>query len=127
MIKTRLAYQDSTAAGTGMVLTSSGEVLTNNHVIRGATSIRIVVPNTGRTYTARIIGYDVADDVAILQAVGASNMRTVTTTSSRLRIGAPVTAIGNAGGTGRLASATGEITGLGSRSSWATTRAVQCA
>ncbi len=113
VIKTRLGYEDGAAAGTGMVLTSSGEVLTNNHVIRGATSIKIVVPNTGRTYTAKIVGYDVPDDVAVLQAVGASNMSTVTTSSSKLSVGATVTAIGNAGGTGRLASATGRITRLG--------------
>jgi S1-C subfamily serine protease len=112
VIKTRLGYQGSAAAGTGMVLTSSGEVLTNNHVIRGATTIKIVVPNTGRTYTAHIVGYDVADDVAVLQAVGASNMSTVTTSSSKLSVGAAVTAIGNAGGTGRLTSATGRITRL---------------
>ena len=113
VIKTRLGYEDGAAAGTGMVLTSSGEVLTNNHVIRGATAIKIVVPNTGRTYTARIVGYDVSDDVAVLQAVGASNMSTVTTSTSKLAVGASVTAIGNAGGTGRLASATGRITKLG--------------
>ena len=112
VIKTKLGYQGSAAAGTGMVLTSSGEVLTNNHVIRGATSIKIVVPNTGRTYTAKIIGYDVADDVAVLQAVGASNMSTVTTSSSSVAVGAAVTAIGNAGGTGKLASANGAITRL---------------
>jgi S1-C subfamily serine protease len=112
VIKTRLGYQASAAAGTGMVLTSSGEVLTNNHVIRGATSIKIVVPNTGRTYTARVVGYDVADDVAVLQAVGASNMSTVTTSSSKLTVGTAVTAIGNAGGTGRLASTTGAVTRL---------------
>jgi S1-C subfamily serine protease len=112
VIKTRLGYQDISAAGTGMVLTSTGEVLTNNHVIRGATTIKIVVPNTGRTYTARVVGYDVADDVAVLQAVGASNMSTVTTSTSKLAVGAAVTAIGNAGGTGKLASATGAITRL---------------
>ena len=112
VIKTRLGYQASAAAGTGMVLTSAGEVLTNNHVIRGATSIKIVVPNTGRTYTARVIGYDVADDVAVLQAVGASNMSTVTTSSSAVAVGAAVTAIGNAGGTGKLSSASGAITHL---------------
>jgi S1-C subfamily serine protease len=112
VIKTKLAYQDGSGAATGMVLTSSGEVLTNNHVVRGATSIKIVVPNTGRTYTAQIVGYDVGDDVAVLQAVGASNMSTVTTSSSKLTVGAAVTAIGNAGGTGRLASATGAITRL---------------
>jgi S1-C subfamily serine protease len=112
VIKTRLGYQDISAAGTGMVLTSTGEVLTNNHVIRGATTIKIVVPNTGRTYTARVVGYDVADDVAVLQAVGGSNMSTVTTSASKLTVGAAVTAIGNAGGTGKLTSATGTITRL---------------
>jgi S1-C subfamily serine protease len=113
VIKTNLAYQDSSAAGTGMVLTSSGEVLTNNHVIRGATTIKIVVPNTGRTYTARVVGYDVADDVAVLQAVGASNMSTVATSSTTPALGASVTALGNAGGTGRLVSAPGKITRIG--------------
>ena len=112
VIRTSLGYQGGAAAGTGMVLTSSGEVLTNNHVIRGATTIKIVVPNTGRTYTARVVGYDVADDVAILQAVGASNMSTVTTSSSKVSVGDAVTAIGNAGGTGKLASTTGAVTRL---------------
>jgi S1-C subfamily serine protease len=112
VIETKLAYQGSAAAGTGMVLTPSGEVLTNNHVIRGATTIKLVVPNTGRTYTAHVVGYDVADDVAVLQAVGASNMTTVTTSISKVAVGDAVTAIGNAGGTGRLASATGAVTRL---------------
>jgi S1-C subfamily serine protease len=110
VINTKLGYQDGAAAGTGMVLTSSGEVLTNNHVIRGATTIKIVVPDTGKTYTARVVGYDVSDDVAVLQAVGASNLSTVTTTSAKLADGTAVTAIGNAGGTGKLATATGAIT-----------------
>ena len=96
VIETKLGYQDTAAAGTGMVLTSSGEVLTNNHVIRGATVIKIVVPNTGRTYTAHVVGYDVADDVAVLQASGASNMSTVTTSTSKVAVGDAVTAIGNA-------------------------------
>jgi S1-C subfamily serine protease len=112
VIKTNLALEDSTAQGTGQVLTSSGEILTNNHVIRGATSIKVVVPSTGKTYTAKVVGYDVADDVAILQAVGASNMKTVTTTTKKIAIGDAVTAIGNAGGTGKLTSATGKITRL---------------
>jgi S1-C subfamily serine protease len=68
VIDTNLAYQGGRAAGTGMVLTSAGEVLTNNHVIRGATTIKIVVPGTSRSYTAKVVGYDVSDDVAVLQA-----------------------------------------------------------
>ncbi len=112
IINTTLGYQGGSAAGTGMVLTSSGEVLTNNHVIRGATSIRIVVPGTGRAYTARVVGYDVADDVALLQAAGASNLKTAPTASSEVTVGEAVTAVGNAQGTGTLASARGSVTGL---------------
>ena len=113
VIKTTL-YQDGAAAGTGMVLTSSGDVLTNNHVIRGATSIKVVIPGTKkRVYTARVVGYDLADDVAVIRAVGASHLKTVSTAASvRLRVGQAVRAIGNANGTGRLLSAHGTITGL---------------
>src|SRR6476646_7008435 len=51
------------AAGTGMVLTSSGEVLTNNHVIDGATDIRVQIGGVGAAHTAEVLGYDAADDV----------------------------------------------------------------
>jgi S1-C subfamily serine protease len=113
VIETALGYQGGSAAGTGMVLTSSGEVLTNNHVIRGATTIRIVLPGTTNTYTAKVVGYDVTDDVAVLRAVGASNLKTVATAgSSKLSLGNAVTALGNAGGSGTLTPATGSITGL---------------
>lgn len=113
-IETNLAYQNAAAAGTGMVLTSSGEVLTNNHVIRGATTIRIVIPQTHRTYTARVLGYDVADDVALLKLQGASGLKTVQLgDSSKVRRGQAVTAVGNAGGTGTLTVTTGTITAIG--------------
>lgn len=113
VVDTNLAYENGAAAGTGMVLTSSGEVLTNNHVIKGATSMRVVVPRTGRTYTATVVGYDVSDDVAVLQLAGASNLKTVTISTAKLGVGKTVTALGNAGGTGTLVSAKGRITGLG--------------
>ena len=89
IVQTNLAYQDASAAGTGMVLTSSGEVLTNNHVIHGATSIKVVVPQTHRTYTATVAGYAVGADVAVLKLKGASGLATVTLgDSSTLRVGA---------------------------------------
>ncbi len=113
VVNTNLAYQDGQAAGTGMVLTSTGEVLTNNHVINGATTIRVVVPGTGRTYAATVVGYDRTDDVAVLQLKNASNLKTVTTDTSTLTVGQAVTALGNAGGTGTLTSAAGTVTGLG--------------
>jgi S1-C subfamily serine protease len=113
VVDTNLAYENGAAAGTGMVLTSSGEVLTNNHVIKGATSITVVVPRTGHTYSATVVGYDVSDDVAVLQLTGASNLKTVTISTAKLAVGKTVTALGNAGGTGTLVSAKGRITGLG--------------
>src|SRR4029079_3599597 len=100
-VRTTLGYQQGAAAGTGIVLTSNGEVLTNNHVIRGATNIRGVVPGTGRTYQATVVGYAVSEDVAVLQLKGASNLRTVAVgNSSKLRVGQPVTATGNPAGAG---------------------------
>jgi S1-C subfamily serine protease len=113
-VETSLGYQGGAAAGTGMVLTRSGEVLTNNHVIRGATAIRVVVPRTGRSYQARVLGYDLAADVALLKLQGASGLQTVAVgDSSKVRVGQKVTAVGNAGGTGSLTVAKGSITGRG--------------
>ena len=113
VIETNLAYQNAAAAGTGIVLTSSGRILTNNHVIAGATTIRVVVPKTTHTYTARVVGYDTTADVAVLQLQKASHLKTVTTANaSSLKLGARVTAVGNAGGTGRLTSSRGNVTGL---------------
>jgi S1-C subfamily serine protease len=113
IIDTNLAYQNAAAAGTGMALTSNGIVLTNNHVIKGATTIKVVDPSTHRTYTATVLGYDVADDVAVLKLQGATNLKTVKLgDSSKARAGEAVTAIGNAGGTGRLTTAAGRIVAL---------------
>jgi S1-C subfamily serine protease len=111
-IETR--FQGGTGAATGMVLTPSGEVLTNNHVIRGATVIWVHVPRTGRVYRARVLGYSVSSDVALLKVQGASGFRTVSLgNSSTARVGDHVTAVGNAGGTGTLTTKVGTITGLG--------------
>ncbi|MGH2971342.1 MAG: S1C family serine protease, partial [Gaiellaceae bacterium] len=101
------------AAGTGLVLTSSGEVVTNNHVIRGASKITVVVPQTRKSYVARVLGYDVTDDVAVLQLQHASGLATVTVANSAgVKVGQSVTAVGNAGGTGSLTVTTGKITGV---------------
>jgi len=113
VVDTKLGYEGGEAAGTGMVLTSSGEVLTNNHVVEGATSITVVIPGTTHRYTARVVGYDVSDDVAVLKLVNASSLRTISIAAKTVRIGDTVTAVGNAGGTGRLISAKGTVTGLG--------------
>ncbi|HEY2550719.1 MAG TPA: trypsin-like peptidase domain-containing protein [Streptosporangiaceae bacterium] len=109
-----LGLQASRAAGTGMVLTPGGEVLTNNHVIEGSTSIQVADIGNGRTYRAIVIGYDRKHDVAVLQLRGASGLRTVTLgDSASLTAGQRVVALGNAGGRGGQPSvAAGRITGL---------------
>jgi S1-C subfamily serine protease len=113
VIETNLAYQGGQAAGTGMVLTSSGEILTNNHVIRGATDIKVVVPKTGQSYSAQVVGYDVSHDVALLRASGASNLKTISQgDSGSVNPGQSVQAVGNAGGTGRLTFASGTVTNV---------------
>jgi S1-C subfamily serine protease len=113
-INTTLSYQQAAGAGTGMVLTPNGEVLTNNHVIEGETGISVTDVGNGRTYGATVVGYDVTADVAILQLQGASNLQTVSLgNSSDVKIGEKVVAIGNAEGRGGTPSyAGGEITAL---------------
>ena len=112
-VTTDLAFEGSSAAGTGMVLTRAGQVLTNNHVIKGATAIRVRIPSTGRTYRATVLGYSIGGDVALLQLTNASGLSTVTTgDSSLVRVGQAVTAVGNAGGRGTPTSSTGKVTAL---------------
>jgi len=113
-ITTRLAYEGGEAAGTGMVLSSSGVVLTNNHVVEGATSISVTDVGNGRTYNASVVGTDKTDDIAVIQLQGASGLPTVSMgDSSSVSVGDAVTAIGNAGGVGGTPSvATGSVTAL---------------
>ena len=101
-VAANLAYLQETAKGTGFVIdAAAGLILTNNHVINGATSVTITPVTSGRSYPARILGYDRDNDVALLQVLGAPRLRAVTIGSSaRARVGTPVLAIGNEGGQG---------------------------
>jgi S1-C subfamily serine protease len=107
-------YQQASAAGTGIVLTSNGEVLTNNHVIEGATSIKVTDIGNGKTYTATVVGYDASADVAVIQLQNASGLTTASLgDSSTVQTGDSVTALGNAEGKGGTPSvATGTVTAL---------------
>ena len=113
VVTTNLGFQGGAAAGTGIVLSSSGEVLTNNHVIRGATTVRVTDVSTGRTYSATVAGYDVSRDIAVLKLGNAHGLQTAAIGSSAaVKLGDRVTAVGNAGGTGSLTVSTGKLTGL---------------
>jgi S1-C subfamily serine protease len=113
-VDSTLGYQNAEAEGTGLVLTSSGEVLTNDHVIDGATSIKVTDVGNGRTYTAAVVGYNKTDDIAVLQLKNASGLTTVSLgNSSQVTSGEKVVALGNAGGKGGTPSvAAGRVTAL---------------
>ncbi|PPI16067.1 septum formation initiator [Rathayibacter sp. AY1D2] len=111
-ITSELTYQGARSAGTGMILTSDGMILTNNHVVEGATAISVTVESTGRSYTARVVGTDATNDVAVLQLEDASGLTPASLDTDGVAVGDTVTAVGNAGGTGDLVAATGTVTGL---------------
>lgn len=114
-INTTLDYQGAVGAGTGIVLDSSGEVLTNNHVIEGATQITATSLADGHTYPVDVIGYDRTNDIALVRLRGAGPLPAAALgTSSSLAVGDPIAAIGNAGGAGGAPSfSPGTVTELG--------------
>ncbi len=97
-----LQYLEETAEGTGFVIdAAAGLVLTNNHVIDGATSVTVTPVASGKSYQARVLGYDLPDDVALLQLPGVTGLKAVTIgDSSHVAVGTPVLAIGNEAGQG---------------------------
>jgi len=105
---------NSQAAGTGMILTSDGQVLTNDHVVDGSSSIRVSIGGRSGTFSAHVIGVAPAADVALIQIEGVSGLPTVTlASSSNLKVGDPIVAIGNALGLGGTPKATqGTVTAL---------------
>jgi len=110
-----LAGGQGTAEGTGMIITGGGQVLTNNHVIDGAQSITVQIGGQGSTYKANVVGYDVNDDVALLQIQSPpSNLTTIALGDpSQLNVGDSVLALGNALGRGGTPTpAAGSVTAL---------------
>ncbi len=101
-VTANLRYLQETAEGTGFVIdAAAGLVLTNNHVIDGATNVTVTPVLSGKSYPARVLGYDMTDDVALLQVPGVTGLKAVTLgDSSQMRVGTPVLAIGNEAGQG---------------------------
>jgi S1-C subfamily serine protease len=111
-----LTYDDETASGTGFVIDGrAGLILTNNHVIRDATSVTVTVPATDQAYQAVIVGVDVAADVAVLQIRPVAGLPGAPLgDSTTVTAGAQVLSFGNqAGAGGSPAVAPGVITGTG--------------
>jgi S1-C subfamily serine protease len=113
VISSSLQYQADAAAATGMVISSNGLVLTNNHVIDGTTGLTATVVSTGQRFKAQWLGYDKGSDVAVIRLENASGLRTVPIAkSSGVKVGDGVVAMGNANGTGNISTVTGRVTGL---------------
>ena len=113
LIDTELGYENAEAAGTGIVLSKDGLVLTNNHVIADSTKISVTVATTGKTYEASVVGSDSTEDVAVLQLKGASDLQPATVDDDSVTVGDDVTAVGNSEGQGQLQAADGTVTDLG--------------
>jgi len=93
-----------------MILSSSGYILTNNHVVESSTSITVTVETTGKTYTAVVVGTDKTADVAVLKLVGASGLSSVSFAAAEKVVdGQSIYSVGNAEGTGRLVTAVGTV------------------
>jgi S1-C subfamily serine protease len=113
IINTTLRYRREQAAGTGMVISQDGLVLTNNHVIEDATRITATLASNGHTYPAQVIGYDVTGDIALIKLEGVSGLHQIPVgDSSTVKTGQAVVAMGNAEGQSMIVPATGQVTGL---------------
>ena len=112
-LRANLQYSHEVSVNTGIIVSADGLVLTSNNDITGATSVTATLVSSGRTYTARVLGYDATQDVALLKLEGAAHLPAVTLgNSSQAIIGMPVLALGNAEGQGGVTPAAGGITAL---------------
>jgi len=113
-ITTTIGYDGNQAAGTGEVMTSDGYILTNHHVIAGATSIKVAVAGTTTYYQADVVGYDASRDIAVIKLRNASGLTAAPFgDSSTVKEGDDVIGMGNAGGAGgKPIVAAGKVTGL---------------
>lgn len=101
-------------SGTGMVITSDGQILTNYHVVKGSDHIRVTIASTGKSYSATLLGRDAVSDVAVLK-IDAEGLDTVTMNGDGVSVGEEVTTVGNASGGGKLVASPGEVSAVGQR------------
>jgi serine protease Do len=100
------------ALGSGFLISPDGEIVTNNHVVDGATAIKVRLSD-GREMTAHVVGTDPMTDVALIKLEGASGLPTVQFgASDKLRVGDAVVAVGNPFGLGGTVTS-GIVSALG--------------
>ncbi len=115
-VETQTAYgvADADAAGTGIILSADGYILTNHHVVDAATKIKVVTTDGDVYDDVKLVGTDPLNDVAYLKIDGVKNLKPAELgDSSTLRVGQRVVAIGNALGQFQNTVSSGIISGKG--------------
>lgn len=105
IVEVKATLSNGSSTGSGVIITSDGEIVTNNHVISGATQIQVVT-SAGKTYTAKVVGTDSKKDLALLKLENASGLKAASLgDSSAIDVGDSVIAIGSPEGlTGTVTS-----------------------
>lgn len=112
--RTRYGVADSDAAGTGIIVSADGYVLTNHHVVDSATNIEVVTTDGAVYDDVELVGSDPLNDVAYLKIKGAKDLKPAELgDSSTLRVGQGVVAIGNALGQFQNTVSSGIVSGKG--------------
>ena len=113
-ITSTLGLNNTRVTGTGVVLTGDGLVLTNNHVIAGATAITGVAVANGHAFQAGVVGFDRSHDIAVIRLVNATGLpRIAVADSSTVKAGDPIFAVGGVGNPGAMPNAvTGSVAAL---------------
>ena len=112
-IDAKLGYQSAIGAGTGIVISDS-VILTNNHVVAGATDLTARSIANGQVFPATVIGFDRQHDIAVLQLAGGGLPVANIGNSDSVRVGDAVVSLGNAGGAGGAPSVEdGRVAALG--------------
>ncbi|MEU5766596.1 trypsin-like peptidase domain-containing protein [Streptomyces asoensis] len=105
VVEVSATLSNGTSTGSGVIITSSGEIITNNHVISGATSVKVKTSD-GKSYTAQVVGTDSKKDLALIKLENASGLKPATLgNSDGVKVGDTVVAIGSPEGlTGTVTS-----------------------
>ncbi|MEU9394998.1 trypsin-like peptidase domain-containing protein [Streptomyces sp. NPDC048324] len=95
VVEVSATLSNGTSTGSGVIITSGGEIVTNNHVVSGAQSIKVTTSD-GKSYTAKVVGTDSKKDLALIKLEGASGLKPATLgNSSGVKVGDTVVAIGS--------------------------------
>lgn len=105
VVEVNATLSDGTSTGSGVIITSGGEIVTNNHVVSGASAVKVRTSD-GKTYTAEVIGTDSSKDLALIKLQGASGLKAASLgDSAGVQVGDSVVAIGSPEGlTGTVTS-----------------------